>query len=79
MNVHTAQTLNWRLRSKRVACGMTQAQLAEQSRVPIDELAAIEQGAIDTPYFTSVALLARALGVDAHWLYYGTDASSTEP
>jgi transcriptional regulator with XRE-family HTH domain len=78
MNVHTAQTLATRLRDRRLACGMTQAQLAAQSRVSVGELAAIEQGLTDTPYFTSVALIARVLGVDAHWLYYGTDDGSPQ-
>jgi hypothetical protein len=53
--------------------------LAAQSRVPLEELAAMEQGQTCTPFFTSVALVARVLGVDAHWLYYGHDGPPAEP
>jgi hypothetical protein len=41
---------------------MTQPQPAAQSRVPIGDTAAIEQGLPNTPYFTSLAFLGRMLG-----------------
>jgi hypothetical protein len=51
---------------------MTQPYPAAQSRVPIGDTAAIEQGLPNTPYFSSVACLARLLGgglrAPAAWL-----------
>jgi transcriptional regulator with XRE-family HTH domain len=71
----TVQTLGQRLQTTRRACGLTQMQLAVQSRVPVGAIAAIEQELTRTPYFTDVALLARVLGVDAQWLYDGNTAT----
>jgi DNA-binding XRE family transcriptional regulator len=76
--MHTAQTIAQRLRDRRRACGLTQVQLAQQSGVPMDELPAIEFGQDSTPYYTSVALLARVLGVEPRWLYYGDNRPPTE-
>ena len=79
MNVQTAQTRAHRLRDRRHACGLTQADLAERSGVPLHELVAMEQGLTRTPYFTSVALLAQVLGVESHWLYHGESGAQTTP
>jgi hypothetical protein len=78
MNGQTAQTLAQRLRARRVCCRLTHAELAAQSGVPLDELVAMEHGHTHLPYFTSVALLARVLGVEAHWLYYGPEGPPAE-
>jgi transcriptional regulator with XRE-family HTH domain len=79
MNVQTAQARARRLRDRRRACGLTQADLAARSGVPLHELVAMEQGLTSTPYFTSVALLAQVLRVDVHWLYYGDSAAQATP
>jgi transcriptional regulator with XRE-family HTH domain len=75
MNVHIAPTLAHRLMHQRRVCGLSQAELAIRSGVPLDELVNMEQGLTRTPYFTSVALLALVLGVDVRWLYDGSNGS----
>jgi hypothetical protein len=71
---YTVPALAQRLGATRLVCGLTQDQLANQSRVPLAALAAMEGGLHCPPYFTDAALVVAVRGVDADWLYDGEHA-----
>jgi transcriptional regulator with XRE-family HTH domain len=66
-----AQEVGERLRSARVAAGMTIRELARASHMDKTSVSDLELGRIRNPGVGTIADLAKALGVDPRWLAYG--------
>lgn len=58
-----SDTLAARLRAARDKTGLSQPALADRAGVPVETLRQIEQGRRPDPRFSTMTLLARALGV----------------
>lgn len=64
MSVSSAPSFGDLLKKHRVAAGVTQEGLAEKARVSANAISSLERGARRAPHRDTVALLARALGLD---------------
>ena len=61
----TVAPLREKLRTERRRAALTQAELAERSKVGIATIARIEGGEIEEPRVSTLRKLAKALGVEA--------------
>jgi transcriptional regulator with XRE-family HTH domain len=66
-----AEEIGERLRSARVAAGMTIRDLARASHMDKNSVSDLELGRVRNPGVGTIADLAKALGLDPRWLAYG--------
>jgi ribosome-binding protein aMBF1 (putative translation factor) len=66
-----AEEIGDRLRSSRLAAGLTIRELARASHMDKNSVSDLELGRIRNPGVGTIADLAKALGVDPRWLAFG--------
>ena len=68
MSTPDVMTIGQRLRTARLARGLSQAQLARAAGLSSQAVNQIERGVHPAPRFTTIAALARVLDVTPSWL-----------